>query len=242
MEAPVPQLGDSPESPFPDPLANPREDGLLAWGGDLHPTRLLNAYRQGIFPWYEAPGPVLWWSPEPRAVMLPGGMHLSRRFRRTLRQGRFRVTADRAFDEVVAACAAPRHEQDSTWITPQMRAAYGRLHALGHAHSIEIRDAESDELIGGLYGVAIGRIFFAESKFHRRRDASKIALAMLMRALSEWHFLLCDCQLWNPHLERLGVRMLSGELFQAAVARGVSEPARADDWKTAIEDVDFSRW
>lgn len=242
MQSPVPQLGESPESPFPDPIANPREDGLLAWGGDLHPTRLLNAYRLGIFPWYEAPGPILWWSPEPRAVMLPGGMHLSRRFRRTLRQGRFRVTADRAFDQVIAACAEPRHEQDGTWITPEMRAAYGRLHAMGHAHSIEIRDEESDELIGGLYGVAIGRIFFAESKFHRRRDASKIALAVLMRALSEWDFLLCDCQLWNPHLERLGVRMLSGELFQAAIARGVSEPAGVEDWKTAIDNIDFSRW
>lgn len=241
MQARVPRLGDSPDSPFPDPLAHAREDGLLAWGGDLHPTRLLNAYRQGIFPWYEAPGPILWWSPEPRAVMLPDAMHLSRRFRRTLRQGRFEVGADGSFDEVVTACAAPRHDQDGTWITPAMRRAYGRLHDMGHAHSIEIRD-EDGLLIGGLYGVAIGRIFFAESKFHRRRDASKIALAVLMRALSEWDFLLCDCQLWNPHLERLGVHMLSGELFQAAIARGVSEPAGVGHWATAIERIDFSRW
>ncbi|WP_376696042.1 leucyl/phenylalanyl-tRNA--protein transferase [Wenzhouxiangella sp. EGI_FJ10305] len=241
MQAPVPQLGDSPDSPFPDPLANPREDGLLAWGGDLHPTRLLNAYRQGFFPWYESPGPILWWSPEPRAVMLPEAMHLPRRLRRTLRQGRFRVSADRAFDEVIAACAAPRQDQDGTWITPQMRAAYARLHAMDHAHSIEIRDEEG-ALIGGLYGVAIGRVFFAESKFHRRRDASKIALAVLMRALSEWDFLLCDCQLWNPHLERLGVRMLSGELFQAALARGVSEPAAVGEWAAAIDSVELSRW
>lgn len=241
MAARVPQLGESPDSPFPDPRGNRREDGLLAWGGDLHPTRLLNAYARGIFPWYEAPGPILWWSPEPRAVMLPEAMHLSRRFRRTLRQGRFRVSADRAFDQVIAACAGPRRDQDGTWITPQMRAAYGRLHAMGHAHSIEISD-EQGRLTGGLYGVAIGRIFFAESKFHRERDASKIALAVLMRALAEWDFLLCDCQLWNPHLERLGVHLLSGELFHAAVARGVSEPARVDDWRTAIERVDFSRW
>lgn len=242
MRAPVPQLGESPDSPFPDPLANPREDGLLAWGGDLHPTRLLNAYRQGIFPWYEAPGPILWWSPEPRAVMLPEAMHLPRRLRRTLRQGRYRVSADTAFDEVVAACAGPRRDQDGTWITTEMRQAYGRLHAMGHAHSIEIHDDEEGMLIGGLYGVAIGRIFFAESKFHRRRDASKIALAVLMRALSEWHFMLCDCQLWNPHLERLGVRMLSGELFRAAIARGVREPAGVDEWRTDIGHIDFSRW
>lgn len=238
---PVPQLGRPPDSPFPDPAACAREDGLLAWGGDLHPARLLNAYAQGIFPWYEAPGPILWWSPEPRAVMLPGAMHLSRRFRRTLRQGRFHVSADRAFDDVVAACAAPRREQDGTWITPQMRHAYSQLYSLGHAHSIEIRD-EADELIGGLYGVAIGRIFFAESKFHRRRDASKIALAVLMRALSEWEFLLCDCQLWNPHLERLGVRMLSGELFRAALARGVHETPAVENWRSTIPTVDFTRW
>lgn len=241
MQGPVPQLGASPESPFPDPAANPREDGLLAWGGDLHPTRLLNAYRLGIFPWYEAPGPILWWSPEPRAVMLPEAMHLSRRFRRTLRQGRFSIAADRAFDEVVAACAGPRRDQDGTWITHEMQRAYSRLHELGHAHSVEVREPDG-ELIGGLYGVALGRIFFAESKFHRRRDASKIALAALMRALSEWNFLLCDCQLWNPHLERLGVRMLSGELFRAAIARGVSEPAAVEDWQSAIESVDLSRW
>ncbi|MDZ7789795.1 MAG: leucyl/phenylalanyl-tRNA--protein transferase [Xanthomonadales bacterium] len=243
MRAPlIPRLADSPDSPFPDPAANQREDGLLAWGGDLHPTRLLNAYAQGIFPWYEAPGPILWWSPEPRAVMLPGGMHLSRRLRRTLRQGHYRVEADRAFNEVVAACAEPRDDQDGTWITPEMQAAYGRLHAMGHAHSIEIRDTDGQALIGGLYGVAIGRIFFAESKFHRRRDASKIALAALMRALGEWEFMLCDCQLWNPHLERLGVRMLSGELFRAALARGVVEDAAIDDWSAGIGQIDFSRW
>ena len=238
----VARLRDSPDSPFPDPAVNQREDGLLAWGGDLHPTRLLGAYSHGIFPWYEAPGPILWWSPEPRAVMLPGGMYLSKRLRRTLRQGRYRVEADRAFDEVVAACAEPRDDQDGTWITPEMRAAYGHLHTMGHAHSIEVRDTDGDALIGGLYGVAIGRIFFAESKFHRRRDASKIALAALMRALGEWEFMLCDCQLWNPHLERLGVRMLSGELFRAALARGVVEDAAIDDWTAGIGEIDFSRW
>lgn len=241
MHEPIPRLGESPDSPFPDPAAALREDGLLAWGGDLHPRRLLNAYARGIFPWYEAPGPILWWSPQPRAVLLPGAMHLSRRFRRTLRQGRFSVHADGAFGEVVAACAEPRGGHDGTWITAKMQRAYGRLHRLGYAHSIEIRSPDG-ELAGGLYGVALGRIFFAESKFHRRRDASKIALAALMRALSQWGFLLCDCQLWNPHLERLGVRMLSGELFRAALARGISEPAAVEDWAAAIDQVDFTHW
>lgn len=237
----VPRLGEPPDSPFPDPLANAREDGLLAWGGNLEPQRLLNAYRQGIFPWFEAGGPILWWSPEPRAVMLPEAMHLPRRLRRTLRQGRFRVSADRDFRAVVEACAAPRRDDEGTWITPEMMAAYGTLHDLGWAHSIEIR-SEDDELIGGLYGMAIGRVFFAESKFHRRRDASKIALAVLMRALTAWEFLLCDCQLWNPHLERLGVRMLSGELFHAALARGIEEAPLVERWATEIERLDFSRW
>jgi len=238
----LPRLGQAADSPFPDPLDARRDDGLLAWGGDLQPERLLNAYRQGIFPWYEAPGPILWWSPEPRAVMLPDGMHLSHRLRRTLRQGRFHVAADQRFDQVISACAAPRSRQGGTWITPRMQAAYGRLHALGHAHSVEIESTDG-ELIGGLYGVAIGRIFFAESKFHHRRDASKIALAALMRALTEWGFLLCDCQLWNPHLERLGISMLSGPLFQAAISRGVNTPAAVgDDWTSAIRHIDFSRW
>lgn len=237
------RLGAAPDSPFPDPLSIDREDGLLAVGGDLHPTRLVNAYRLGIFPWYEAPGPILWWSPQPRAVLLPGGMHLSRRFRRTLRQGRYRIEADRRFEAVMAACAGPREQQAGTWITDEMQQAYARLHAMGIAHSVEVLDEEG-ELIGGLYGVALGRIFFAESKFHHRRDASKIALAALMRALGIWGFMLCDCQLWNPHLERLGVSMLSGELFAAALARGTRQAAAVGQhiWTDAIAALKLNRW
>lgn len=241
MKGSIPRLGEASDAPFPDPLEHAGDDGLLAWGGDLHPTRLLNAYRQGIFPWYEAPGPILWWSPQPRAVMLPEAMHMSRRLRRTLRQGRFIASADTAFAEVIDACAAPRDRQDGTWITREMRRAYCRLHGLGHAHSVEIRDPDG-ELIGGVYGVAIGRIFFAESKFHRRRDASKIALAVLMRALDHWEFLLCDCQLWNPHLERLGIHLLSGELFHAALARGTQQQAAVADWREDLGRLDLSDW
>lgn len=239
MNTLVPRLGDAADSPFPDPLSSRREDGLLAWGGDLEPERLLNAYRQGIFPWYEDSGPILWWSPEPRAVMLPDGMHISRRLRRSLRQARFSVAADSRFEEVIKRCAEARESDGGTWITADMHNAYCRLHRLGHAHSIEILDHQG-ALVGGLYGIAIGRIFFAESKFHRRRDASKIALAVLMQALKEWGFLLCDCQLWNPHLERLGVSLLSGELFQAALARGTGEKASVQDWSRQIHDVDLS--
>ncbi len=236
---PIPQLGESPDSPFPDPAECPHPDGLLAWGGDLHPQRLLNAYRHGIFPWYEADSPILWWSPEPRAVMIPGHMHISRRFARTLRQGRFQARVDADFDEVIRACAETRPGQDGTWITPHMQGAYRRLHRLGHAHSIEIM--MDDELAGGLYGVAIGRIFFAESKFHRRRDASKIALAVLMRALETWGYLLADCQIWNPHLERLGVRLLSGEHFREMLGIGVEQPQPEAAWRS-LDGVNLSDW
>ncbi len=237
---PIPQLGESPDSPFPDPAECPHPAGLLAWGGDLHPKRLLNAYRQGIFPWYETDSPILWWSPEPRAVMIPGHMHISRRLARTLRQGRFRASVNTEFDEVIRACAQTRPGQDGTWITPHMQGAYRRLHRLGHAHSIEIMI--DDELVGGLYGLAIGRIFFAESKFHRRRDASKIALAVLMRALETWGYLLADCQVWNPHLERLGVRLLSGEHFREMLAIGVNQPQPEAAWANGLSGVNLSDW
>ncbi|HLS05222.1 MAG TPA: leucyl/phenylalanyl-tRNA--protein transferase [Wenzhouxiangella sp.] len=241
MPFPIIQLDKDPHSPFPNPLESANDDGLVAMGGDLHPERLLNAYRAGIFPWYEDGGPILWWSPQPRAVMLPGGMYLSRRFRRTLRQGNYRIAADTRFDEVIAACAAPRQNQEGTWITAEMKQAYSQLHRMGHAHSIEVHDLDG-HLIGGLYGLALGRIFFAESKFHRRSDASKIALAVLMKALDSWGFILCDCQIWNPHLERLGVNLLSGELFAAALARGIGEPADVGRWQDDIQTLDLTRW
>jgi leucyl/phenylalanyl-tRNA---protein transferase len=237
---PIPQLGESPDSPFPDPARCPHPEGLLAWGGDLHPKRLLNAYRQGIFPWYETDSPILWWSPEPRAVMIPGHVHISRRFARTLRQGRFQASVDTDFDEVIRACAETRPGQDGTWITPHMQGAYRRLHRLGHAHSIEI--VMDNELAGGLYGVAMGRIFFAESKFHRRRDASKIALVVLMRALETWGYLLADCQVWNPHLERLGVRLLSGEHFREMLAIGVDQPQPETAWRNGLDGINLSDW
>jgi len=237
---PIPQLGESPDSPFPDPSECPHPEGLLAWGGDLHPQRLLNAYSQGIFPWYEIDSPILWWSPEPRAVMIPGHMHISRRFARTLRQGRFQARADTNFDEVIRACAETRPGQEGTWITPHMQGAYRRLHRLGHAHSIEV--LMDGELAGGLYGVAIGRIFFAESKFHRRRDASKIALAVLMRALESWGYLLADCQIWNPHLERLGVRLLSGDHFREMLAIGVDQCQPEAAWQNGLDKVNLADW
>lgn len=231
----VPMLHPDPRSGFPDPAASEHPDGLLAWGGDLHPQRLLNAYRAGIFPWYSADSPILWWSPEPRAVMLPEHIEISRRLARTLRQARFSLSMDCAFEAVMDGCAGPRADGDDTWITPELRASFIELHRMGHAHSLEVW--MDGALAGGLYGLALGKIFFAESKFHRRRDASKIALVMLMRALAAWEYLLVDCQVWNPHLERLGVRLLSGEDFRAILAEGTRRPDQIGCWRARLQSA-----
>ncbi|MBS3743208.1 MAG: leucyl/phenylalanyl-tRNA--protein transferase [Wenzhouxiangellaceae bacterium] len=216
-------LDKNPDAPFPDPRQCEHPDGLVAVGGDLSRTRLLNAYRHGIFPWYEPGGPLLWWSPDPRAVLIPGHMHVSRRLARTLRQKRFEITVNRDFAAVVDGCAAPRDDAAGTWITPEMRRAYLHLHESGDAVSLEVR--RQGRLVGGLYGVAIGRMFFAESKFHYERDASKIALVELMRRLEARSFLLCDCQLWNPHLEHFGVRMIDRNDFLRILRHGVGLPS-----------------
>lgn len=236
----IPQLGPKPDDAFPDPRDIGHPEGLVAWGGDLEPERLLNAYRNGIFPWYEHGSPILWWSPEPRAVLIPDRWLAPKRLRRTLRQGRFTVSADRCFDQVIEACAGPRRDQSGTWITPAMIKAFTRLHNMGHAHSIEI--FQDGELSGGLYGVAIGKIFFAESKFHHRRDASKIALAVLMRCLESWGFLLADCQIWNPHLERLGVRLLNLDEFQAVLETGTARLDVIGSWSERLASVNLSDW
>ncbi len=212
---PIPWLPhDDPEAPFP-PLASAlREpDGLLAAGGDLAPERLLRAYRQGIFPWFGPGEPILWWSPDPRAVIYPEHLHVSRRLARTLRQGRFAISYDTCFSRVVEACAAPRAESRGTWITPRMQAAYARLHALGHAHSIEVWHDRS--LVGGLYGVALGRVFFGESMFSRERDASKVALAHLCARLRHLGIGLLDCQVVSEHLSRMGAVQLPRDRFVA---------------------------
>lgn len=215
-------LDASPDAPFPDARTCDHPDGLVAVGGDLSRTRLLNAYRQGIFPWYEPGGPILWWSPDPRAILIPGHVHVSRRLARTLRQGRFDITIDKAFKAVIDGCAAPRDDSAGTWITEEMRSAYIALHERGDAHSLEVW--REGKLAGGLYGVSVGRIFFAESKFHYERDASKIALVALMQRLERLGYLLCDCQLWNPHLERFGVRMVARGDFLRLVGHGVELP------------------
>lgn len=199
----IDRLGADPASPFPDPeLALGDPDGLLAWGGDLRPQRLLNAYARGVFPWYAEGQPILWWCPSRRCVVFPDNVHVSRRLQRVLRQGRFHITIDQAFGQVVAGCAQPRPGRESTWITPEMKRAYSRLHLMGHAHSMETWI--DGQLVGGIYGLAVGRVFCGESMFSSVSDASKVALVSLCQHLALKGFALLDCQICNPHLVRMG--------------------------------------
>ncbi|WP_394005125.1 leucyl/phenylalanyl-tRNA--protein transferase [Luteimonas sp. WGS1318] len=204
MSLHLPRLDAAPDAPFPPvEQALRRPDGLLAFGGDLSLPRLRNAYRCGIFPWFSDGQPILWWSPDPRLVFETATFALPRRFRRSLRRSEWLVRADTAFDDVVSACAsAPRAGQDGTWITPAMQAAYAALHVAGDAHSVEVFDGE--RMVGGIYGVAIGRMFFGESMFSDEPGGSKIALAALIRQLRQWDMPLLDAQVGNPHLIGLG--------------------------------------
>jgi leucyl/phenylalanyl-tRNA--protein transferase len=202
---------------FPDPrLAD--GGGLLATGGDFEPATLLAAYRQGIFPWPVDGVDLLWWSPDPRAVLPPDGVHVSRSLARTLRRRRFRVTIDAAFDEVMAGCAD--RAEDETWITPTIRNAYARLHRLGWAHSVEVWT--DGALAGGLYGVSIGALFAAESMFHRASDASKVALVALAQHARAVGVELIDVQMPTPHLTSLGAVTISREQYLQRLARAVS--------------------
>lgn len=227
--SPVPLLPEHPPQ-FPDPASALDEpNGLVAAGGALTPSWLLTAYSAGIFPWFnDDDSPILWWSPDPRAVLLPGGLRISRSLRKTLRRRDFTVTADRAFADVVDACAAPRVGASGTWITPAMEQAYRELHELGFAHSVEVWHA--DELVGGLYGLSLGRMFFGESMFSRRPDASKVALAHLVAQLRRWHFNLIDCQLMNPHLESLGAQEMARSQFLALLAANADHATLQGRW------------
>ena len=196
-------------------------EGLLAAGGDLSPTRLLAAYRRGIFPWYSAGQPVLWWCPDPREVLLPAEFKVARSLAKTLRNRGFEVTFDRDFAGVVSACAAPREHSTGTWITREMHAAYCELHTRGHAHSVEVRLGGA--LVGGLYGVLMGRVFFGESMFSRERDASKVALAWLSERGRVAGLQLIDCQLPTPHLRSLGSRPMARDEFSARVGEATAE-------------------
>ena len=221
--------------PLDAALAEP--NGLLAAGGDLSPQRLVAAYAQGIFPWYSRGEPILWWSPDPRMVLFPAEIRISRSLAKTLRNKDYAVSLDTAFAEVIAACAgAPRDGQAGTWITAEMQAAYRRLHELGFAHSVEVR--MEGKLVGGLYGVAIGRAFYGESMFARARDASKIALAHLGVQLRRLGFGIIDCQMETAHLASLGARPIPRREFRALLDRLVPEGAVPGRWPAdAVADA-----
>jgi leucyl/phenylalanyl-tRNA--protein transferase len=213
--------GDPPDAFPPVETALTDPDGLLCVGGDLSPARLLAAYRRGIFPWFSEGQPILWWSPDPRTVLYPAEFKVSRSLAKTIRNRGFAVSVDRAFAEVMAHCADERLRPEGTWISPQMRAAYQRLHELGLAHSYETWDG--GRLVGGLYGVELGRVFFGESMFSLERDASKVALAALVRAMIEHDGRLIDCQVASAHLESLGARSIPRRQFVRELAEAVPD-------------------
>jgi leucyl/phenylalanyl-tRNA---protein transferase len=216
----------------PVDLSNP--DGLLAVGGDLRPERLLEAYRHGIFPWYSDDQPILWWSPDPRTVLFPDKLHISRSLKRSLRHGIFKVTFDTCFRDVMQQCAGPRpqYPDGGTWITAEMLDAYTTLHEQGYAHSVETW--QEGKLVGGVYGVAIGGAFFAESMFTHVPNASKVALVSLVRQLQAWEFRIIDCQQASPHVMRFGAEEIPRSDFLDHVTAALSLPERQGHWQFDI--------
>ena len=204
-------------------------NGLLAVGGDLSPGRLIEAYRRGIFPWYEEPQPVLWWTPDPRSVLFPDQLHISRSLRRTLRRNQFRLSVDQRFEQVMRMCAQLRGDGLGTWIGEDMLAAYCDLHHIGYAHSIEVWN-ESGELVGGLYGVAMGKAYFGESMFSEEADASKVGLVGLVNILMRGEFELIDCQVESEHLNSLGAVNISRLDFEERLAQTIDEETNPDIW------------
>lgn len=218
-----------PPDAFPDIATAMQEpDGLLAAGGDLSVERLLYAYRNGIFPWYDQGQPVLWWSPDPRCVLVPSEYHVSRRLQRDIAASTLELTFDSAFTEVVEACAGPRRSEQGTWITSDMMRAYAELHDAGWAHSIEVRD--DGKLVGGVYGIAIGRVFFGESMFSGRSNASKIAMLGLCQLLDNHDFDLIDCQVVSAHLMTLGAKTIPRQAFRVILNASCPELLPFSNW------------
>lgn len=222
----------APEFPHPNSAAE-ELDGLLAVGGNLDPTTLLAAYRQGIFPWYQDGDPILWWSPAQRCVLEPSAIHISNSLRRCLRQQNHQITINKAFDRVIMACAAPRDGDAGTWIVPSMIRAYNQLHQLGHAHSVEVW--LDKQLVGGIYGVVAGSVFCGESMFSRVNNGSKIAMAHLCYWLHDCGFTLLDCQISNPHLMRMGAKEIARETFLSKLKIGL-------DHQSSWPNVQSAQW
>ena len=231
-------LDDIHKAIFPDvELALTEPDGLLAVGGDLSVERLTAAYQQGIFPWYSEGQPILWWSPDPRMVLEPKDIKVSRSLSKTIRKQEFKITFDQSFREVITACSESRLEkgriQDETWILDEMIEAYVQLHEQGYAHSVECW--QNGKLVGGLYGLAIGKVFFGESMFSRVSDASKIAFVSLAKQLEKWGFKLIDCQVYTSHLESLGASMISRQQFISLLKENTIHSFENKKWQVEYE-------
>lgn len=217
---------NSPFPPLENALASP--NGLLAAGGDLSVSRLLSAYRNGIFPWFNEGEPILWWSPDPRMVLFPNELKISRSLGKLIRRNNYTIQTDAHFVEVMQACAAPRKDQQGTWIHPEMINAYSELHRLGLAHSVETWI--DGTLAGGLYGVALGKIFFGESMFSHSPNASKIAFAYLVEQLSKWEFAVIDCQVRTTHLASLGAREIPRNIFRQLLEQHIQDVTYGEKW------------
>ena len=222
---------------FP-PLEAASPEGLLAVGGDLNPDRVLSAYRQGVFPWFSNGQPILWWSPDPRAILYPADLHISRSLRKSLRTQGFAVTAARAFDDVIQRCAESRNARESTWITSGMQEAYCTLHRMGYAHSVETW--QNGQLVGGLYGLAIGKAFFGESMFSQITDASKTALVALSVSLTAGGYHFIDCQVVSEHLNSLGAKAVPRYRFSSELKQAGETPVNETPWNWTIAALELS--
>lgn len=227
------------DEPFPSvEMAWDEPNGLLAFGGDLSPTRLINAYKSGIFPWYNFDEPIYWWSPDPRAVLFPNKIGISRSLRKVLRNKGYTISFDQDFSGVIQSCAAPRMDSGGTWITNEMNLAYISLFELGIAHSVEVWNSNK-ELVGGLYGVVTGGVFSGESMFSKDRDTSKIAFVALAWHMQHWGYSLIDCQIENPHLMSMGAKNISRKEYLSILR--TSREFHHSDWKYN-EEADLSHW
>lgn len=231
----------NPHAPFPDPEeALDYPEGLVAAGGDLSSPRLLHAYKKGIFPWYEQGQPILWWSPNPRGIIYPKGFIAHRSLLRSFRRNSWRTSYDTAFREVMSGCAEPRAYSSNTWITQEMLNAYCDLHQLGHAHSVEVWDTEN-HLVGGIYGIAIGSIFFGESMFSRKTDASKIALLFLCAYVDSWGYKVIDTQLTSKHLSSLGGCQMDRSEYLQSVKICIRDKVSAQAWNKQ-QSINIKEW
>lgn len=225
---PIYLLGKKTVFPSPE-LATP--EGIIAAGGDLSPQRLLNAYAAGIFPWFTEEDPILWWSPDPRMVLLPGDLHISASMKKLLKKKWFHITYDRHFQEVIEGCGMPRKTQQGTWITKEIRDAYVRLHELGYAHSVEVWDSPGKKLVGGLYGVSLGKCFFGESMFHLVTNASKYGFVTFVQKLFKIGFMMVDGQVPSPHLKKLGCKEIPRKEFLNRLAEGLKHETVLGKWE-----------